>query len=101
MTAEKILLGYTISFSLNDYEKNDKIICKFFKDKNATRRKHKSWASPWFCFAVGRCVLILAVALLDGAGIACFSVGLKTCAITAAIKTYKSIINNKERSMLI
>ena len=44
--------------------------------------------------------MILAVALLDGAGIACFSVGLKTCAITAAMKTYKSIINIKERSML-
>ena len=54
-----------------------------------------------FVSAVGRCVLILAVALLDGAGIACFSVGLKTCAITAAMKTYKSIINIKERSMLI
>ena len=54
-----------------------------------------------FVSAVSRYVLILAVALLDGAGIACFSVGLKTCAITAAMKTYKSIINIKERSLLI
>ena len=31
--AGKTLLGYTNLFSLNNYQKNDKVICKYFKDK--------------------------------------------------------------------
>ena len=33
MLAGKTLLDYTKLFSPNDYKKNDKIICKYFKDK--------------------------------------------------------------------
>ena len=33
MLAGRIFLDYTNLFSLNDYEKNDKIIYKYFKDK--------------------------------------------------------------------
>ena len=33
MLAGKNVLEYTNLFSLNDYKKNDKIICKYFKDK--------------------------------------------------------------------
>ena len=33
MLAVKALLNYTYFFSLNDYKKNDKIICEYFKDK--------------------------------------------------------------------
>ena len=33
MIAGKILLEYTNLFSPKDYKKNDKIICKYFKDK--------------------------------------------------------------------
>ena len=33
MLAGKTLLEYTNILSLNDYKKNDKIICKYFKDK--------------------------------------------------------------------
>ena len=33
MLARKTLLDYTYLFSPNDYEKNDKIIYRYFKDK--------------------------------------------------------------------
>ena len=33
MIAEKTLLSYTNLFSSNDYEKNDKIIYKYLKEK--------------------------------------------------------------------
>ena len=33
MIAEKTLLGYTNLFSSNDYEKDDKIIYKYLKEK--------------------------------------------------------------------
>ena len=39
MLAEKTLLDYTNLFSLNDYEKNDKIIYKYFKDAYDRRSK--------------------------------------------------------------
>ena len=38
--AGKTLLDYTYSFSSNDYQKNDKIIYKYFKEKYG-KRKHK------------------------------------------------------------
>ena len=41
MLAGKTLLDYTNLFSPNDYEKNDKIIYKYFKDKYV--RRSKSW----------------------------------------------------------
>ena len=37
--AEKNLLDYTNFFSPDDYEKNDKIIHKYFKDKYGRRSK--------------------------------------------------------------
>ena len=39
MLAEKTLLDYNNLFSPNDYKKNDKIICKYFKDKYGRRSK--------------------------------------------------------------
>ena len=39
--AEKNLLDYTNLFSPNDYEKNDKVIYKYFKDKYCRRRKSR------------------------------------------------------------
>ena len=33
MLAGKTQLNYTNLFSLNDFKKNDKITCKYFKDK--------------------------------------------------------------------
>ena len=33
MLAGKTFLDYNNLFSQNDYKKNDKIICKYFKDK--------------------------------------------------------------------
>ena len=39
MLAGKTLLDYTNLFSLNDYKKNDKIICNYFKDKYGRRSK--------------------------------------------------------------
>ena len=39
MLAGKTLLDYTNLFSLNDYEKNDKIIYKYFKYKYGRRSK--------------------------------------------------------------
>ena len=38
--AGKTLLDRTYSFSSNDYQKNDKIIYKYFKEKYG-KRKHK------------------------------------------------------------
>ena len=35
----KALLDYTNFFPLNDFKKNGKIICKYFKDKYDRRRK--------------------------------------------------------------
>ena len=40
MAAEKALLYYTDSFSRHNYKRNDKIICKYFKDKYG-EVKHK------------------------------------------------------------
>ena len=37
MLPGKTLLGYTNLFSPNDYQKNDKLIYKYFKDKNGRR----------------------------------------------------------------
>ena len=34
----KTLLGYTNLFSPNDHKKNDKIICKYLKDKYSKSR---------------------------------------------------------------
>ena len=39
MLAEKTFSDYTNLFSPNDYKNNDKIICKYFKDKYGRRRK--------------------------------------------------------------
>ena len=39
MLAGKAVLDYTNLFSPNDYKKNDKIICKYFKDKYGKRNK--------------------------------------------------------------
>ena len=36
--AGKTLLDYTILFSLNDYQKNDKVTYKYFKDKCDKRK---------------------------------------------------------------
>ena len=41
MPVGKALLGYTNLFSLNDYRKNDKIICKYFKDKYGRKSKSR------------------------------------------------------------
>ena len=41
MLAGKTSLDYTNLFSPNDYKKNDKIICKNFKDKYG--RRSESW----------------------------------------------------------
>ena len=38
MLAGRIFLDYTNLFSLNDYEKNDKITYKYFKDKYVKSR---------------------------------------------------------------
>ena len=40
MIADKALLGCTNLFLSNDYQKNDKIIYKYFKE-NYGKRKHK------------------------------------------------------------
>ena len=40
MIAGKTLLDYTNLFSPNDYQKNDKIIFKYFKDRYG-KQKHK------------------------------------------------------------
>ena len=40
MIAGKSLLDYTNLFPLNDYQNNDKIIYKYFKDKHG-KTKHK------------------------------------------------------------
>ena len=37
--AGKTLLDYTNLFSPNDYKKNDKIICKYFKGRYGRRSK--------------------------------------------------------------
>ena len=39
MHAGKTVLDYTNLFYPNDYKKNDKIICKYFKDKYGKRNK--------------------------------------------------------------
>ena len=39
MASRKFLLDCTNCFPPNDYEKNDKIIHKYFKDKYGKRRK--------------------------------------------------------------
>ena len=39
MLAGKTVLDYTNLFYPNDYKKNDKIICKYFKDKYGKRNK--------------------------------------------------------------
>ena len=39
--AVKALLDYTNLFSLNDYQKNDEIINKYFKDRYGRRSKSK------------------------------------------------------------
>ena len=39
MLAGKSLLGYTNLFTPNDYEKNEKIIYNYFKDKYGRRSK--------------------------------------------------------------
>ena len=38
MIVGKILLDCTTLFPLNDYKKNDKKICKYFKDKYGKRK---------------------------------------------------------------
>ena len=40
MLAGKTLLDYTNLFSLNDYEKNDKILYKYFKGKFVKSQVH-------------------------------------------------------------
>ena len=42
MTLRKTLLHYRNLFSPNDYQKNDKVIYKYFKDKYG-KRQHKPW----------------------------------------------------------
>ena len=39
MLAGKTSLDYTNFFSPNNYKKNEKIICKYFKDKYGRRSK--------------------------------------------------------------
>ena len=39
MLAGKLLLDYTNLFSSYDYKKNERIICKYFKDKYGRRSK--------------------------------------------------------------
>ena len=39
--AVKALLDYTNLFSLNDYQKNDEIINKYFKDRYGRKSKSK------------------------------------------------------------
>ena len=41
MPVGKALLDYTTLFSPNDYIKNDKIICKYFKDKYGRKSKSR------------------------------------------------------------
>ena len=41
MLPAKTFLDYTNLFSLNDYKKNDKVICKYFECKYS--RRSKSW----------------------------------------------------------
>ena len=40
MIVGKTLLDYTNLFSLNDYQKNDKIVYKYFKDKYVKRKRN-------------------------------------------------------------
>ena len=42
MIPGKTLLDYTNLFYVNDYQKNDKIIYKYFKEKYG-KRKRKPW----------------------------------------------------------
>ena len=39
MIAEKMLLDYTSLFSVNDCQKNDNIIYKYFKEKYGKRKR--------------------------------------------------------------
>ena len=41
--AGRVLLDYTNLFSPDDYKKNDKIMCKYFKDKCGRRSKCGVW----------------------------------------------------------
>ena len=122
MIARKTLLDYTTNY----YQKNDKVICKYFKDKygkkiDETRNclleeikhndliseKHKKVCRDLNYFehflllisTVGGCVSIFAFASLVGVsvGIASSSVGLKFFALTVGIKKYKSIIKKKRK----
>ena len=41
--AGRVLLDYTNLFSPDDYKKNDKTMCKYFKDKYGRRNKSGVW----------------------------------------------------------
>ena len=43
MIAVKILLDYTNLFSPSDYQKNEKIIYKYFKEKYGKKKPRKPW----------------------------------------------------------
>ena len=72
------------------------------KHKNVCRALYYFEHFLAFVSAVSGCVSVFAYASLVGALCTTRSaVGLKICAITAGIKTYKSIIKNKGKSTII
>ena len=56
-----------------------------------------------FIFAVSDCISISAFALLLGVleGTASSAVSVKVCAITAGIKSYKSIVKKKKKNSIV
>ena len=90
----KTLLDYTNLFSPNDYKKNDKKLCKYFKDKFDRNRNMTYFSLNGYRLRFNICICLLVCVPVS---ITSSAVGIKVCAITAGIKKYKSIIKKKKK----
>ena len=94
-------------FRLNNIDETGNYLIEEINRNELTSKKHKKICTTLnyieHCLILGStitgCVSLSAFASLPGIPIAITSsaIGLKICAITAAIKKYKSIINKKKK----
>ena len=96
-----------IDFRLKKIDETRNYRLEEIKQNDLMSQKHKKVSGALNCFelflvfvsAISRCVSISAFASLVGVpiGIASYSVGLNTCAITARIEKNKSIIRKRRK----
>ena len=93
-------------FSPNGYEKIDKIIYKYFKDKYVRRSKSRVWIDETkdYLFIILSSTVAACVSVSEFASLVCFTVGITSsavginiCAITSGIKKHNSIINKTKK----